>query len=201
MLTCRGDREHGDLHEPSPPPPFITCMCTHAEGGEGTVSMVICMELCDLGSLQSSVNKGVFRKTDNTSRALSVGIFLLGPGVGAGQQCLKTAYAWSHAGGHLSSPPPSPLVTCGWSHFLTPRSCLISCGWSHFLHPQALYLTLLEVALALKHLHSMHLEHCDIKADNVLLKSNTLDPRWVGRAAGYVPGRMGWECTSVWLVV
>ncbi|GLI59316.1 hypothetical protein VaNZ11_001170 [Volvox africanus] len=42
---------------------------------------------------------------------------------------------------------------------------------------RAIYLTLLEVALALRHLHSRHLAHCDVKAANVLLKSSLSDPR------------------------
>eukprot|EP00195_Chlamydomonas_chlamydogama_P000925 CAMPEP_0202924460 /NCGR_PEP_ID=MMETSP1392-20130828/78991_1 /ASSEMBLY_ACC=CAM_ASM_000868 /TAXON_ID=225041 /ORGANISM="Chlamydomonas chlamydogama, Strain SAG 11-48b" /LENGTH=228 /DNA_ID=CAMNT_0049618201 /DNA_START=9 /DNA_END=695 /DNA_ORIENTATION=+ len=42
---------------------------------------------------------------------------------------------------------------------------------------QAVYLTLLEVALAIRHLHHLHLVHCDLKASNVLLKSNPRDPR------------------------
>ncbi|KAG2450689.1 hypothetical protein HYH02_004528 [Chlamydomonas schloesseri] len=44
-----------------------------------------------------------------------------------------------------------------------------------------LYTSLLEVALALRHLHSRRLVHCDVKAANVLLKSSTRDPR-------------GWNC-------
>ncbi|PNW70197.1 hypothetical protein CHLRE_17g709900v5 [Chlamydomonas reinhardtii] len=44
-----------------------------------------------------------------------------------------------------------------------------------------LYTSLLEVALALRHLHSRRLVHCDVKAANVLLKSSTRDPR-------------GWTC-------
>ena len=63
-------------------------------------------------------------------------------------------------------------------------------AWSCIVSLQALYLTLLEVALAIKHLHSMQLVHCDIKAANVLLKSNTLDPRWVGWVARYLVGWM-----------
>ena len=35
---------------------------------EEVVSVVICMELCDLGSLWTSVLKGVFRSTINASR-------------------------------------------------------------------------------------------------------------------------------------
>ncbi|KAG2440259.1 hypothetical protein HXX76_004371 [Chlamydomonas incerta] len=42
---------------------------------------------------------------------------------------------------------------------------------------RAVYLTLLEVALALRHLHSMNLVHCDVKPANVLLRSSATDPR------------------------
>ena len=44
-----------------------------------------------------------------------------------------------------------------------------------------LYTSLLEVALALRHMHSKRLVHCDVKAANVLLKSSARDPR-------------GWSC-------
>ncbi|KAG2447914.1 hypothetical protein HYH02_007368 [Chlamydomonas schloesseri] len=42
---------------------------------------------------------------------------------------------------------------------------------------RSVYATLLEVALALRHMHSLHLVHCDLKPQNVLLKSNPRDPR------------------------
>ncbi len=41
----------------------------------------------------------------------------------------------------------------------------------------AIYLSLLEIASALRHLHSLHLAHCDVKASNVLMRSNPRDPR------------------------
>ncbi|KXZ41657.1 hypothetical protein GPECTOR_338g71 [Gonium pectorale] len=44
-----------------------------------------------------------------------------------------------------------------------------------------LYTSLLEVALALRYLHSRGLVHCDVKAANVLLKGSARDPR-------------GWNC-------
>lgn len=37
---------------------------------------------------------------------------------------------------------------------------------------EAICLTLLEVALAMHHLHCMHIIHCDLKAKNVLLSSS-----------------------------
>ncbi|GFR44776.1 hypothetical protein Agub_g6108 [Astrephomene gubernaculifera] len=42
---------------------------------------------------------------------------------------------------------------------------------------KAVYSTLLEIALALRHMHSLHLVHCDLKPQNVLLKSSPRDPR------------------------
>ncbi|KAG2431087.1 hypothetical protein HXX76_009619 [Chlamydomonas incerta] len=42
---------------------------------------------------------------------------------------------------------------------------------------RSVMLTLLEVALALRHMHSLHLVHCDLKPQNVLLKSNPRDSR------------------------
>ncbi|GFR44780.1 hypothetical protein Agub_g6112, partial [Astrephomene gubernaculifera] len=45
------------------------------------------------------------------------------------------------------------------------------------LNMRAVYSTLLEIALALRHMHSLHLVHCDLKPQNVLLKSSPRDPR------------------------
>ncbi|PNW88450.1 hypothetical protein CHLRE_01g030100v5 [Chlamydomonas reinhardtii] len=42
---------------------------------------------------------------------------------------------------------------------------------------QGVYMVLLDVALALRHLHSMNIVHRDVKAANLLLKSSTSDPR------------------------
>ncbi|EFJ39658.1 hypothetical protein VOLCADRAFT_70684 [Volvox carteri f. nagariensis] len=42
---------------------------------------------------------------------------------------------------------------------------------------ESVYATLLEIALALRHMHSLHLVHCDLKPQNVLLKTAPRDPR------------------------
>ncbi|KAG2489092.1 hypothetical protein HYH03_012318 [Edaphochlamys debaryana] len=51
---------------------------------------------------------------------------------------------------------------------------------------QGIYLTLLEIAQALRHLHSKRLVHRDLKPANVLLKSNPADPRgWTCKLADF----------------
>ncbi len=56
---------------------------------------------------------------------------------------------------------------------------MLGLGAARTLPPlaQCLYATLLEVALALRHMHSLHVVHCDLKPQNVLLKSSPRDPR------------------------
>ncbi|GLI60103.1 hypothetical protein VaNZ11_002145 [Volvox africanus] len=49
-----------------------------------------------------------------------------------------------------------------------------------------LYTSLLEVALALRHLHGRRLVHCDLKPSNILLKSSLRDPRgWICKLSDF----------------
>ncbi|KAG2483199.1 hypothetical protein HYH03_017934 [Edaphochlamys debaryana] len=118
------------------------------------------MEYCDMGSLADAIDTGVFARAARTAAMAaatplprSFSTARLG---GLGADGLKGT-----EGGGPVSPSVSQTVA---SIAGTPAM-------------RALYLTLLEVALALRHLHSMNLVHCDVKPANVLLRSSATDPR------------------------
>ncbi|GIL44158.1 hypothetical protein Vafri_1687 [Volvox africanus] len=139
------------------------------EGNEaqGPLHSVLVMERCDLGSLADALDNGMFKKAiiaaANSSGPLSASPPTLprSPGGGVRQQ-LSTGQTSNSSGGG------SPGFTFATSH---------GGGGGGGSAMRAIYLTLLEVALALRHLHSMNLVHCDVKVANVLLKSSSSDPR------------------------
>ncbi|KAG2440258.1 hypothetical protein HXX76_004370 [Chlamydomonas incerta] len=85
----------------------------------------------------------------------------------------KAARAAARAGGSSSSRAVGPQTANG----LLPRRSVDVATTAGTPAMRAVYLTLLEVALALRHLHSMNLVHCDVKPANVLLRSSATDPR------------------------
>ncbi|GIL44160.1 hypothetical protein Vafri_1687, partial [Volvox africanus] len=133
----------------------------------GPLHSVLVMERCDLGSLADALDNGMFKKAiiaaANSSGPLSASPPTLprSPGGGVRQQ-LSTGQTSNSSGGG------SPGFTFATSH---------GGGGGGGSAMRAIYLTLLEVALALRHLHSMNLVHCDVKVANVLLKSSSSDPR------------------------
>ncbi|GLI70121.1 hypothetical protein VaNZ11_014927 [Volvox africanus] len=140
------------------------------EGNEaqGPLHSVLVMERCDLGSLADALDNGMFKKAiiaaANNSGPLSASPPTVprSPGGGVRHQ-LSGGPTSSNSGGG------SPGFTFATSHG--------GGGGGGGSAMRAIYLTLLEVALALRHLHSMNLVHCDVKVANVLLKSSSSDPR------------------------
>ena len=105
------------------------------------------MEYCDMGSLADAIDCGAFA---------------------------KAARAAARASGGSSSSRVSDLHQSA-SGLLPRRMDVAATAGTPAM--RAVYLTLLEVALALRHLHSMNLVHCDVKPANVLLRSSATDPR------------------------
>ncbi|GIL95759.1 hypothetical protein Vretimale_1605, partial [Volvox reticuliferus] len=140
------------------------------EGGEtqGPLHSVLVMERCDLGSLADALDNGMFKKAiiaaANNTGPLSATSPPVPRSQGGGARHPLSGGQMSNSGGGST----------GFT-FATSPSCGGSGGGG--IAMRAIYLTLLEVALALRHLHSMNLVHCDIKVANVLLKSSSSDPR------------------------
>ncbi|GIL51841.1 hypothetical protein Vafri_7765 [Volvox africanus] len=85
---------------------------------------------------------------------------------------------------------PSNMIICmeycdaGSLKHAVKRGCFRTAGSRPNM--QALYTTLMEIALALRHLHALRLVHCDLKPSNILLKSSMRDPRaWVCKLSDF----------------
>ncbi|GIL89396.1 hypothetical protein Vretimale_18715 [Volvox reticuliferus] len=85
---------------------------------------------------------------------------------------------------------PSNMIICmeycdaGSLKHAVKRGCFRATGSRPNM--QALYTTLMEIALALRHLHALRLVHCDLKPSNILLKSSMRDPRgWVCKLSDF----------------
>ncbi|EFJ45516.1 hypothetical protein VOLCADRAFT_94257 [Volvox carteri f. nagariensis] len=86
-------------------------------------------------------------------------------------------------GGAANGTPPSTLSTGPTNLVIVMEYC--DAGTLK----DSMYICLLEVALALRHMHSLALVHCDLKPSNVLLKSQPRDPRgWTCKAPGAEDG-------------
>ncbi|KAG2443163.1 hypothetical protein HYH02_009573 [Chlamydomonas schloesseri] len=141
---------------PPPPstPPLAAAAAAASSGTSGTSSkepgppcLVLVMEYCDCGSLSDAIDRGLFLRQLPPAAPVA------------------TAAA--------AAPPGGAAAADAAADNSTPQKQKPQLGISF----RAVMLTLLEVALALRHMHSLHLVHCDLKPQNVLLKSNPRDPR------------------------
>ncbi|KAG2496389.1 hypothetical protein HYH03_005616 [Edaphochlamys debaryana] len=145
---------------------------------------VLIMEYCDMGSLADAVDSGLFRKAA-AQAAAALGRDRARPATASGSHPIPPVIT-SSAGEPGSAQAQvglaqAPALRSGGSRLGRMLGSGASAGvmaldsGSASMH--AVYLTLLEVALALRHLHSLSLVHCDLKPANVLLRSSTSDPR------------------------
>ncbi|GLC44291.1 hypothetical protein PLESTB_000761600 [Pleodorina starrii] len=136
------------------------------EGGEaqGPLHSVLIMERCDLGSLADALDNGMFKKA-----------------IIAAAQAAPAPASNSARPAAAGARPSNGQVSGGGGgnggFSFSSVGSVSGGGIGGGAAMRAIYLTLLEVALALRHLHSMNLVHCDVKVANVLLKSSASDPR------------------------
>ncbi|GIM07977.1 hypothetical protein Vretimale_11971, partial [Volvox reticuliferus] len=128
---------------------------TNRDTGGSPICTAIVQELCDGGTLADVLEARTFPTTKRVP-ASSPPYSIMGLAAGAGDGC----------GGDDAS---------------ATLAASLSGGARKAIDLKGVYLTLLEIALALRHLHSRRLVHRDLKPANILLKSNTSDPR-------------GWSC-------
>ncbi|PNH07489.1 putative LIM domain-containing serine/threonine-protein kinase [Tetrabaena socialis] len=126
---------------------------------EGLLCTALIMEFCDMGSLADAIDSGKFARAARMAAAAPAApATARGPQSSGGSGAADPAQAGAGARALLAEAAAAAAAAAG-----TPVM-------------RAVYLTLLEVALALRHLHAQNLVHCDVKPANVLLRSSA-DPR------------------------
>ncbi|KAG2496458.1 hypothetical protein HYH03_005681 [Edaphochlamys debaryana] len=132
---------------------------------EGPMCTALIMEYCDMGSLADAIDNGTFGRAARQAAATnpvkvsqSAALTRMDPAGLAQAVRARTGGVGERSNLGLLVGPGAAVIAG------TPAM-------------RAVYLTLMEVALALRHLHSMNLVHCDVKPANVLLRSSATDPR------------------------
>ncbi|GIL97155.1 hypothetical protein Vretimale_2885, partial [Volvox reticuliferus] len=134
----------------------------------GPLQTVLIMECCDLGSLADALDNGMFSSAIRNAEAAR---WRPGPRRSQTVALFSTTPADTGAAMSLYGKGSGGGVCFGGN--MAGRGTNVAGG----VAMRAIYLTLLEVALALRHMHAMQLVHCDVKPANVLLKSSASDPR------------------------
>ncbi|GIL63297.1 hypothetical protein Vafri_17394 [Volvox africanus] len=114
----------------------------------GNEAIVLVMEYCDRGSLKEAIQDGSFLQKETLTHVISL-------------------HKHQQQGGQQQQQQQQHVQ----------QMAALARGGMGLINMKAVYSTLLEVALALRHMHGLHMVHCDLKPQNVLLKSSPRDPR------------------------